>query len=52
MGPVLKFLICNPSEHERGACIKGLFWPPLESSTENCFSSISFDRFIRRLTEV
>ena len=26
---------------ERGTCIKGLFWPPLEPKTENCFSPIS-----------
>ena len=35
---------------ERGTCIMGLFWPPLEPRTENCFSPISFDWFIRRLT--
>ena len=29
-------------------CIKGLIWPPLEPKTENCFSQISFDWFIRR----
>ena len=33
-------------------CIKGLIWPPLEPKTENCFSPISFDWFIRRITEV
>ena len=33
-------------------CIKGLIWPPIEPKTENCFSPISFDRFIRRKTEV
>ena len=37
---------------ERGMCIKGLFSPPLEQKTENCFSPISFDWFIRRITEV
>ena len=37
---------------QRGTCIKGLFWPPLEPKTEKCFSPISFDRFIRRITEV
>ena len=37
---------------KRGMCIEGLFWPPLESKTENCFSQISFDWFIRRITEV
>ena len=26
---------------ERGTCIKGLFWPPLEPKTESCFSPIS-----------
>ena len=35
-----------------GTCIKGLIWPPLEPKTENCFSQISFDWFIRRMTEV
>ena len=35
-----------------GTCIKGLFWPTLEQKTENCFSPISFDWFIRRITEV
>ena len=33
-------------------CIKGLIWPPLKPKTENCFSQISFDWFIRRMTEV
>ena len=37
---------------ERGTCIKGLFWPPIEPKTENCFSTISFDWFIRRITDV
>ena len=37
---------------ERGMCIKGLSCPPLEPKTENCFSQISFDWFIRRMTEV
>ena len=33
-------------------CIKGLFCPPLEPKTENCFSPISFDWIIRIITEV
>ena len=33
-------------------CIKGLFWPPLESKIEKCFSQISFDWFIRIMTKV
>ena len=37
---------------QRGTCIKGLIWPPLEPKTENFFSQISFDWFIRRMTEV
>ena len=37
---------------QRGTCIKGLFWPPIEPKTENCFSPISFNWFIRRITEV
>ena len=35
-----------------GTCIKRLFWPPLEPKTENCFSPISSDWFISRITEV
>ena len=27
---------------QRGTCIKGLFWPPLEPKTESCFSSYWF----------
>ena len=42
----------NYSISERGTCIKGLLWPPLEPKTENCFSQISFDWFIRRMAEV
>ena len=32
----------------------GLIWPPLEPTTENCFSQqlLSFDSFIRRKTKV
>ena len=37
---------------QRGTCIKGLFWPPLEPKVENCFSPISFDWFIRKILEV
>ena len=37
---------------QRGMCIKGLIWPPLEPKAENCFSQISFDWFIRRMTEM
>ena len=37
---------------QRGMCIKGVFWPPLGPKNENCFSPISFDLFIRRITEV
>ena len=32
--------------------IKGLIWPPLEPKAESCFSPISFDWFIRRITQV
>ena len=28
------------TEIESGTCIKGLFWPPLEPKTENCFLPI------------
>ena len=37
---------------QKGTCIKELFWPPLEPKTENYFSTISFDWFIRNTTEV
>ena len=37
---------------QRGMCIKGLKRHPLEQKTENCFSQISFDWFIRRMAEV
>ena len=41
------------SEHaQRGTCIKGLKWPPIEQKTEICFSQISLDLFIRRMAEV
>ena len=38
--------------NERGMCIKGLFWPPLEQKTENGFSPISSYWFIRRIAQV
>ena len=44
--------VCVNVYSERGTCIKGLFWPPLESKIENCFSQISFDWFIRIMTKV
>ena len=37
---------------QRGTCIKGLFWPPLEQKTEICFSPISSYWFIRRMAQV
>ena len=37
---------------QRGTCIKGLFWPPLEPKTESCFSPISSYWFIRRIAQV
>ena len=37
---------------ERGTCIKGLKWPPLEQKTEICFSQISLNSFIRRMAEM
>ena len=37
---------------ERGTCIKGLKWPPLEQKTEICFSQISLDSLSRRMAEV
>ena len=40
------------SIEQRATCIKGLIWPPMEPKTESCFSPISFDWFIRRITKV
>ena len=37
---------------QRGMCIKGLFWPPLEPKTESCFSPISSYWFVRRIAQV
>ena len=37
---------------QRAKCIKGLIWPPLEPKSESCFSSISSDWFMRRITQV
>ena len=28
----------HQTSKQRGTCIKGLFWPPLEPKTESCFS--------------
>ena len=39
-------------EFQRGTCIKGLFWPPLEQKNESYFSPISSYWFIRRIAEV
>ena len=41
-----------PQVKQRGTCIKGLFWPPLEPKTESCFSPISSYWFIRRIAQV
>ena len=48
------FGIINVAEFrpQRGTYIKRLIWPPLRPKTENCFSQISYDLFIRRMTEV
>ena len=35
---LLNLFMLNLTEHERGTCIKGLFWPFMELKTENCFS--------------
>ena len=49
-----KFWLTNHKElsYERGMCIKGLKWPPLEQKTEICFSQISLNSFIRRMAKV
>ena len=36
---------------QMGRCIKKLILPPLEPKTKNCFSTVSIDWFIRRITE-
>ena len=46
------FFVKPPKSIERGTCIKGLFWPPLEPKIESCFSPISSYRFIRRIAQV
>ena len=42
----------NVMHMERGTCIKGLFWPPLELKAESCFSPISSYWFIRIIAQV
>ena len=37
---------------ERSTVIKGLKLPPLEPKSESCFSPISSDWFIRRVTQM
>ena len=44
-----EILFLQPS-FQRGTCIKGLIWPPLEIKSESYFSPISSDWFIRRMT--
>ena len=46
-----RYYLKNLFPNQRGTCMKGLICPPLEPKTENCFSQISFDWFIRRMTE-
>ena len=47
------YLVYNFREkYQRGTCIKGLFWPPLEPKTESCFSPISSYCFVRRIAKV
>ena len=41
-----------PLPPQRGACIKGVFWPPLEPKPESCFSPISSYWFVRRKAQV
>ena len=47
-----RYIISRLATSKMGTCIKRLIWPPLEPKTKNCFSQISFDWFIRRITEV
>ena len=37
---------------QRGSCIKGQIWPPLEQNTESWFSPISPNWFNRRIVQV
>ena len=37
---------------QRGTCIKGQIWPPLEPKIESCFSPISTNWFIRIMVQV
>ena len=52
--PLFCFFLKSVSSADKGGTsIQGLFWPPLEQKNpENCFSPISFDCYIRRITEV
>ena len=47
----INLLLKNGGE-QRGTCIKGLIWPPLEPKSESCFSQISSGWFIRRITQM
>ena len=43
----------GPNIHsQRGTCINGLFWPPIEPKTGSGFSPISSYWFIRRIAQV
>ena len=42
----------SPDKYTTGVRIKGLFWSPLEPTTETCFSPLSFDWFHRKISEV
>ena len=44
--------LIKKKRYQRGTCIKGLFWPPLEPKTESFFSLISYYWFIRRIAQV
>ena len=48
------FLRLSPKSRivERGTCIKGLIWPPLEPKTESCFSPMPSYWLIRRVAHV
>ena len=39
-------------DKQRGMCIKGIIWPPVEPKSKSCFSPISSDWFIRRIAQV
>ena len=48
----VSFILKSCIRKQRGTCIKGLKWPPLEQKNEMCFSQVSLDAFITRMAAV